>query len=139
LFVVSTKVGGVPEILPEDMIEFARADEEDVIRALSLAIRSVERSSSPHPSNNPRLNAGDVNNESKNKEEGQVGEGKNEEGQERREEKELVEEDEENGQWIRHRRVREMYDWQSVAERTEVVYNRVMELPQKDVGERLAR
>jgi len=28
LFVVSTKVGGVPEILPGDMIEFARADED---------------------------------------------------------------------------------------------------------------
>lgn len=28
LFVVSTRVGGVPEILPDDMIEFARADED---------------------------------------------------------------------------------------------------------------
>jgi len=28
LFVVSTRVGGVPEILPADMIEFARADED---------------------------------------------------------------------------------------------------------------
>ena len=28
LFVVSTRVGGVPEILPENMIEFARADED---------------------------------------------------------------------------------------------------------------
>jgi phosphatidylinositol glycan class A protein len=28
LFVVSTKVGGVPEILPDDMIGFARADED---------------------------------------------------------------------------------------------------------------
>lgn len=28
LFVVSTKVGGLPEILPGDMIEFARADED---------------------------------------------------------------------------------------------------------------
>jgi phosphatidylinositol glycan class A protein len=28
LFVVATKVGGVPEILPRDMIEFARADED---------------------------------------------------------------------------------------------------------------
>ena len=28
LFVVSTKVGGVPEILPGDMIEFARAEED---------------------------------------------------------------------------------------------------------------
>lgn len=26
LFIVSTKVGGVPEVLPEDMIEFARPD-----------------------------------------------------------------------------------------------------------------
>ncbi len=32
LFVVSTRVGGVPEILPEDMIEFARADEDGVYR-----------------------------------------------------------------------------------------------------------
>lgn len=28
LFVVSTRVGGVPEILPADMVEFARADED---------------------------------------------------------------------------------------------------------------
>ena len=28
LFVVSTRVGGVPEILPDDMIEFARADQD---------------------------------------------------------------------------------------------------------------
>ncbi|WWC70601.1 uncharacterized protein I206_104552 [Kwoniella pini CBS 10737] len=42
LFVVATKVGGVPEILPEDMIEFARADEEDVIRALTHAIKTIK-------------------------------------------------------------------------------------------------
>lgn len=28
LFVVATRVGGVPEILPDDMIEFCRADED---------------------------------------------------------------------------------------------------------------
>lgn len=28
LFVVATKVGGVPEILPDNMIEFCRADED---------------------------------------------------------------------------------------------------------------
>ena len=28
LYVVSTRVGGVPEILPDDMIEFAHADED---------------------------------------------------------------------------------------------------------------
>ncbi|ORX40248.1 hypothetical protein BD324DRAFT_641151 [Kockovaella imperatae] len=42
LFVVSTRVGGVPEILPGDMIEFARADEDDVVRALSQAIRVIK-------------------------------------------------------------------------------------------------
>ena len=28
LFIVSTRVGGIPEILPDDMIEFCRADED---------------------------------------------------------------------------------------------------------------
>ncbi|THH30564.1 hypothetical protein EUX98_g3623 [Antrodiella citrinella] len=41
LYVVSTRVGGVPEILPEDMISFANPDEDDVIRAMSEAIRIV--------------------------------------------------------------------------------------------------
>lgn len=31
LFVVSTKVGGIPEILPDDMIEFARANEDGTL------------------------------------------------------------------------------------------------------------
>ncbi|ADV21782.1 phosphatidylinositol glycan, class A [Cryptococcus gattii E566] len=42
LFVVATKVGGVPEILPQDMIEFCRADEDDVIRALTHAIHTIQ-------------------------------------------------------------------------------------------------
>ncbi|TBU31407.1 transferase [Dichomitus squalens] len=41
LYVVSTRVGGVPEILPEDMISFANPDEDDVVRAMSEAIRIV--------------------------------------------------------------------------------------------------
>ncbi|KAF9235599.1 glycosyltransferase family 4 protein [Melanogaster broomeanus] len=43
LYVVSTRVGGVPEILPEDMISFANPDEDDVFRALSEAIRIVSQ------------------------------------------------------------------------------------------------
>jgi len=38
LYVVSTRVGGVPEILPEDMISFANPEEDDVFRAMSEAI-----------------------------------------------------------------------------------------------------
>jgi phosphatidylinositol glycan class A protein len=44
LFVVSTKVGGIPEILPDDMIEFARAD-EDGTSPTSLFIADQEISS----------------------------------------------------------------------------------------------
>ncbi|KJA26835.1 glycosyltransferase family 4 protein [Hypholoma sublateritium FD-334 SS-4] len=42
LYVVSTKVGGVPEILPEDMISFAKPEEDDVIRAIGEAITIVQ-------------------------------------------------------------------------------------------------
>ncbi|KAJ3755963.1 glycosyltransferase family 4 protein [Lentinula raphanica] len=41
LYVVSTRVGGVPEILPEGMISFAEPDEDDVFRAISEAISIV--------------------------------------------------------------------------------------------------
>ncbi|KAG8937049.1 hypothetical protein FRC02_008156 [Tulasnella sp. 418] len=41
LYVVSTRVGGVPEVLPKDMISFANPDEDDVLRALSEAIEIV--------------------------------------------------------------------------------------------------
>ncbi|TFK28495.1 glycosyltransferase family 4 protein [Coprinopsis marcescibilis] len=41
LYVVSTRVGGVPEILPEDMISFAEPDEDDVVRAISEAVGIV--------------------------------------------------------------------------------------------------
>ncbi|KAG8807735.1 hypothetical protein FRC17_004292 [Serendipita sp. 399] len=37
-FIVSTRVGGVPEVLPEDMIEFSMPNEDDVVRALKKAI-----------------------------------------------------------------------------------------------------
>ncbi|KAI0341340.1 transferase [Trametopsis cervina] len=42
LYVVSTRVGGVPEILPPDMISFANPDEDDVFRAMSEAIVLVQ-------------------------------------------------------------------------------------------------
>ena len=38
-----------------------------------------------------------------------------------------------------HARVKGMYDWASVAERTERVYERVMASEERDLGERLAR
>ncbi|KAK1226917.1 Phosphatidylinositol N-acetylglucosaminyltransferase GPI3 subunit [Marasmius sp. AFHP31] len=43
LYVVSTRVGGVPEILPPDMISFAEPNEDDVFRAMSEAIQIVSQ------------------------------------------------------------------------------------------------
>lgn len=88
LFVVATRVGGVPEILPRDMIEFARADEDDVIRALTKAIHTVQGG--------------------------------------------------EHDMRRAHERVKTMYSWAAVAERTEKVYERVLASPQQSPYERLA-
>ncbi len=41
LFVVSTRVGGVPEVLPPEMIRLARPEEDDVVRAMDEAISYV--------------------------------------------------------------------------------------------------
>lgn len=41
LYVVSTRVGGVPEVLPENMVSFASPDEDDLLRALAEAINIV--------------------------------------------------------------------------------------------------
>jgi len=89
LYVVATRVGGVPEILPEDMISFARPEEDDVFRALSDAIRLVERG--------------------------------------------------EHDPARAHERVRRMYDWGRVAERTEHVYSAVLVSEERGLWERMQR
>ena len=41
LYVVSTRVGGVPEILPEDMISFANPDEDGGSHEMKHIFRSL--------------------------------------------------------------------------------------------------
>ncbi|PWN51284.1 hypothetical protein IE53DRAFT_55942 [Violaceomyces palustris] len=43
LFVVSTRVGGIPEILPHHMIRLARPEEDDIVRATNEAIDHIRR------------------------------------------------------------------------------------------------
>jgi len=43
LYTVSTRVGGVGEVLPEEMISFAEPNRDDIIRALQEAISNVKR------------------------------------------------------------------------------------------------
>ncbi|CAL1708571.1 unnamed protein product [Somion occarium] len=89
LYVVSTRVGGVPEILPEDMISFANPDEDDVIRAMSEAIAIVSQGKhDPHRA---------------------------------------------------HEFIKGFYDWASVAERTERVYEAVFQTEPYDFWTRMYR
>ncbi|KAJ7753738.1 transferase [Mycena metata] len=89
LYVVSTRVGGVPEILPEDMISFANPDEDDVCRAVGEAIQIVA-------------------------------EGKHD-------------------PFRAHELIKTFYDWDSVAGRTEAVYEAVFKSPQMELWERMKR
>ncbi|CDS02103.1 related to SPT14-N-acetylglucosaminyltransferase [Sporisorium scitamineum] len=41
LFVVSTRVGGIPEVLPPSMIRLAKPEEDDIVRAMDDAIAYV--------------------------------------------------------------------------------------------------
>ncbi|KAJ3334674.1 hypothetical protein HDU93_007451 [Gonapodya sp. JEL0774] len=43
LLVVSTRVGGIPEVLPDHMIFFAEPNVDDLVTALSRAVHSVKR------------------------------------------------------------------------------------------------
>ncbi|KAJ2326179.1 Phosphatidylinositol N-acetylglucosaminyltransferase GPI3 subunit [Coemansia sp. RSA 2681] len=52
LLVVSTKVGGIPEVLPRYMITFALPEEDDIVEALSQAIAGVD-----DRANHPELSA----------------------------------------------------------------------------------
>lgn len=72
LLVVSTKVGGVPEVLPEDLIIFAEPDTDKLFDSVEIAIN--------------KLIAKDI-----------------------------------EDPWKVHNRVKEMYNWSNVAERTEKV------------------
>ncbi|KZV84740.1 glycosyltransferase family 4 protein [Exidia glandulosa HHB12029] len=89
LCIVSTRVGGVPEALPPDMISFAWPEQDDVVRALGEGIRRVKAGR-----HDPQL---------------------------------------------AHDRVRTFYNWTQVAERTEVVYQSVVESVDRTLWERLTR
>ncbi|EUC65631.1 glycosyltransferase family 4 protein [Rhizoctonia solani AG-3 Rhs1AP] len=89
LYVVSTRVGGVPEVLPQDMISFALPEEDDVTRALGEAIDIVTQGK-----HDPQK---------------------------------------------AHKRIKSMYSWADVAERTEEIYNWVATKEPRSFWERLCR
>ncbi|KAJ3672973.1 hypothetical protein LUZ60_006347 [Juncus effusus] len=87
LLTVSTRVGGVPEVLPDDMIVLAEPAPHDMVRAIEQAIDML-------PNIDPQT---------------------------------------------MHNRMKSYYSWHDVAKRTEIVYDRAMELPNKTFMQRLPR
>lgn len=108
LYVVATRVGGVSEILPPDMISFALPEEDGKIcRILSRrrtrytdALLDIVRAMSEAIS---RVSAG------------------------------------KHDPWHAHKRVREFYNWQQVAERTEKAYDYAMKTEQPDLWVRIKK
>lgn len=77
---VSTKVGGIPEILPDSMMTLAEPNVRDLMKNLELAIKKFKSGKIIDPME-------------------------------------------------MHENVKSMYNWHDVAQRTEVVYDRAMEIP----------
>ncbi|KAK8306951.1 hypothetical protein V6Z12_D03G161500 [Gossypium hirsutum] len=87
LLTVSTRVGGVPEVLPDDMIVLAEPDPSDMVHAIRKAISIL-------PNIDPQ---------------------------------------------VMHDRMKRLYNWNDVAERTEIVYNRALKCSDQSLLERLSR
>jgi phosphatidylinositol glycan class A protein len=87
LYTVSTKVGGVPEVLPEDMMIFADPIAEDIVEALTAAIENIKNVKP----------------------------------------------------FELHERAKKMYNWHDVAERTEYVYDKIIDHAEVSLFHRLRR
>ncbi|KAG9324491.1 hypothetical protein KVV02_006085 [Mortierella alpina] len=87
LLVVSTKVGGVPEVLPRHMILFAKPEEDDLVEAIERSIEMIQRKEVQPAKFNDEL--------------------------------------------------KEMYSWVNVAERTEKVYDAILQTRDPPLIERL--
>ncbi|TVU39690.1 hypothetical protein EJB05_13123 [Eragrostis curvula] len=87
LLTVSTRVGGVPEVLPDDMIVLAERAPEDMVGAVKEAIDML-------PEIDPQ---------------------------------------------VMHLRIKQLYSWDDVAKRTEIVYDRAMQSPTINLLDRLPR
>ncbi|KAI8895850.1 hypothetical protein BC833DRAFT_599876 [Globomyces pollinis-pini] len=89
LLVVSTEVGGIPEVLPEHMIFLAQSNTDAIVQSIDRAIEKVKHG---------RINPFEI-----------------------------------------HNQVANMYSWDDVAERTEVIYKDIMKKSEISLIERLER
>ncbi|KAF7969753.1 hypothetical protein HWV62_26038 [Athelia sp. TMB] len=113
LYVVATRVGGVPEVLPNDMVAFCAPEVDAVVKAIGEAIRRV----------------GGMGAETNGLEDW-------DEGEARRPSR--INEQPWDAQ-AAHARVKEFYSWSEVTRRTEAVYDAVMHTEAISLWERIVR
>lgn len=110
LQVVSTRVGGIPEVLPKELIILTDATVDAVLEGVYLAIKQHKlRMSTP-----VNLSQGD-----------------------QRKMDTSTSFELPLCPFERNKLVSELYSWRDVAQRTEIVYNRVLAEPDKHVGEKM--
>lgn len=112
LQVVSTKVGGIPEVLPDELIIMTEPSVEALLKGLLLAIkRHKNRRKLPGSSSNG-IHRNDAKAEDR---------------------------DEVLCPFAANALVADLYSWDNVAQRTEKVYQRVLREPDQPLGKKLAR
>ncbi|GMF52947.1 unnamed protein product [[Candida] boidinii] len=89
LLVVTTNVGGIPEVLPSRMTVFSEPEEDSLVDAVDVAVKKLKSG---------KIDTSHFHNE-----------------------------------------IKKMYDWKNVAERTEIVYNRVIKAPESAMIEKLGK
>lgn len=109
LQVVSTRVGGIPEVLPDELIILTEPTVDSVLEGLLRAIRELREEKEE-----TNLSQGDY----QRRERSSVS---------------LV------CPFERNQRVAELYNWKDVTRRTEIVYQRVLSEENKHIGEKMLR
>lgn len=109
LQVVSTRVGGIPEVLPDELIILTEPTVDSVLKGLLKAIKELRLQQKE-----TNMCHGDFPGRPK-------------------ESSRLV------CPFERNQRVAELYNWRDVTRRTEIVYQRVLNEPDKHLGEKMLR
>ncbi|OMJ16491.1 Phosphatidylinositol N-acetylglucosaminyltransferase gpi3 subunit [Smittium culicis] len=157
LLVVSTKVGGIPEVLPEHMLTFAKPDENDIVEAISKTIfvadkrkNQIESFLSSQPSTELDKNDQTVNNHSDNSttlsSNTTLNQNNNISTTPKKQSSTINSNSKSKSHTSQidfispqsfHNQVKSMYSWHNIAYRTEIVYQKVINLPEPPLIERL--
>ncbi|PVV03378.1 hypothetical protein BB560_002143 [Smittium megazygosporum] len=148
LLVVSTKVGGIPEVLPEHMIEFAKPEEDDIVNSISKTIHKAmkrRKALSKSPINGTDIQKTELGESfylNKSSSETLLSPKNSNFGKSN-----LIKKPNSINSCLKdkslaspqtfHGEVKKMYSWHNVAYRTEIVYYKIIDQPKLPLIERL--